>query len=113
MEMGETLGSVAAKVTELRKSLGERFEQIDQQFAQVYQRFEQVDQRFEQVDQRFERVDERFDTLANEIRTEGERTRRHFNVVVEQIKAERNLVLDLWPRPEISTGSNSPIRLTT
>jgi hypothetical protein len=60
----------------------------------VDERFEQVDARFEQVDARFEQVDDRFRQLEQLILAEGEKTRRHFDVAVEQMKAERNLWLD-------------------
>ena len=95
-----------------------RFEQVDQRFEQVDQRFEQVDQRFEQVDQRFELVDHRFVELSGQIRAqaeefmrlvlaEGEKTRRHFDVVAEQMKAERNLALDQSTAAMQQTGQLS------
>jgi len=56
--------------------------------------FEQVDKRFEQVDKRFEQVDKRFDDLSAQIAAEREESRRHFAIAIEQMKAERNLVLD-------------------
>ena len=79
--------------------------EMDVLFGQVNQRFEQVDKRFEQVDRRFEGVDQKLADLSAQIVTqaeqfrqfvtdEGEKTRRHFDVVVEQMRAERNLVLD-------------------
>jgi hypothetical protein len=54
-----------------------------------------VDKRFEQVDKRFEQVDQRFDAVLKEITAEGDRTRRHFDVVAEQMKYERNLAIDM------------------
>ena len=86
-----------------------RFEQVDARFQQVDARFQQVDARFEQVDARFEQVDRRFDGIEERITTEGEAVRRYFDeriqgvvddmrryfeIVAEQMKAERNLVLD-------------------
>ncbi len=58
--------------------------------ADMDDRFGDVDQRFAQVDQRFARVDDRFQELIGLILSEGERTRRHFDVVAEQMKSERN-----------------------
>ena len=49
---------------------------------------------FEQVDKRFEQVDKRFDDLSAQIAAEREESRRHFAIAIEQMKAERNLVLD-------------------
>lgn len=57
-------------------------------------RFKQVDKRFEQVDKRFEQVDKQFIELRHQIAAEAEKTRRHFDVVADQMKAERNLALD-------------------
>jgi chromosome segregation ATPase len=105
------------------KQVDERFKQVDLRFEQVDQRFEQVDHRFEQVDQRFEQVDRRFDAVEEQIRSgaetmrqllelqderiraEGEKTRRHVDILWEQMKAERNLVLDLGLacRDEVTT----------
>jgi hypothetical protein len=78
--MGETLENVAATLSTFKKEVGTLFEQVNQQFEQVNQRFEQVDKRFE--------------ALEKQVAAEGEKTRRHFDVVAEQMKAERNLVLD-------------------
>jgi uncharacterized protein (DUF3084 family) len=76
------------------EQIDERFEQIDRRFEQIDQRFEQIDQRFEQIDQRFEQIDQRFDGIQQLILSESEKTRRHFDVAVEQIKSERNLSID-------------------
>ena len=73
-----------------------RFDAVDRRFEQVDQRFEQVDHRFEQVDHRFQQVDERFEIVIKGIAAEGDRTRRHFDIVVEQMKAEFNLMWDKW-----------------
>ena len=54
-----------------------------------------VDARFQQVDKRFELVDEQFIQLRQQIAAEGETTRRHFDIAVEHMKAERNLALDV------------------
>ena len=42
-----------------------------------------------------EEVDQRFERMERLILSEAEKTRRHFDVVAELMKAERNLVLDL------------------
>ncbi len=70
----------------------QRFEQVDQRFEQVDQRFEQVDQRFAQVDDRFDKVDERLDALDTRITSEGVATRRHFDVVAEDLKSQIRLI---------------------
>jgi len=47
-----------------------------------------VDQRFDRVDQRFAEVDRRFAALDARIAEEGQITRRHFDVVAEDLKRE-------------------------
>jgi hypothetical protein len=46
------------------------------------------------VDKRFGRVDREFEELRQLIKSEGETTRRHFDVVAEKMVSERNLALD-------------------
>jgi hypothetical protein len=67
---------------------------VDDLKSEMDRRFEQVDARFEQIDARFERVEERFTAISQQIADEGRVTRRHFDIVFEQMKAERNLALD-------------------
>jgi hypothetical protein len=100
-ELKTEMDSLFAAVNERFEQVYKRFELVDQRFEQVDQRFEQVDQRFEQVDQRFEQVDKRFEQvdgtlqeLRRLIMSEGEATRRHFDVVAEKMVSERNLALD-------------------
>lgn len=49
---------------------------------------------FGRVDQRLERLEERFDRLEQRVLQEGETTRRHFDVMVEQLRTELQLALD-------------------
>ena len=72
--------------------------------ADMDERFGDVDQRFAQVDQRFARVDDRFQELIDLILSEGERTRRHFDVVAEQMKSERNFAIDKAVAVDERTG---------
>lgn len=85
--MAVTLETVTAKLSTLEAKVDEQFKRVDEQFKRVDEQFKHVDEQFKHVHEQFKHVDER-------IRAEGEETRRHFNVVVEQMKAERNLVLD-------------------
>ena len=48
-----------------------------------------VDERFDRVDERFDRVDKRFEAVLAEIAAEGEKTRRHFDMVAEQMLEKR------------------------
>lgn len=82
------------RVSELKQEMDQRFDQVDERFTRIDQRFEEVDRRFEQVDRRFEQVDRRFAQVEQRITDEGERTRRHFDVVAEAVTAEIRLALD-------------------
>ena len=63
--------------------------------AEMNDRFKQVDDRFARVDERFNQMNNQFVELRQQIAAEGEKTRRHFDIAVEQMKAERNLALDV------------------
>lgn len=73
------------KVNELKAAM-------DAQFVEMKAQFAEVDQRFAQVDERFDKVDERLDTLDARITSEGVATRRHFDVVVEDVKSDIRLL---------------------
>ena len=47
-----------------------------------------------EMDRKFAAVDDTLEELRLFIKSEGEATRRHFDVVVEKIVSERNLALD-------------------
>ena len=57
-----------------------------------------LNERVTGIDEKLDRlstsVDERFDELRNLIVDEGRTTRRHFEIVAEQMKSERNLATD-------------------
>jgi conjugal transfer/entry exclusion protein len=91
--MKETVKTVASKLNALSRT-------VDAHFEQFNQRFEHMDQRFEQVDMRFEH-------LLREIAAEGARTRRHFDIVAEQMRSERKLAFD-----QSSSAVAAVVRLT-
>jgi len=84
------------ELSDLAAEMNVRFEQVDERFKQIDDRFKQVDQRFVELKTD---IEGRFAHVSNELRqhiaAEGEKTRRHFDIAVEQMKSERNLVLDL------------------
>jgi hypothetical protein len=55
---------------------------------------EVMNARFEGVYARFAQVDRRFDTLETRLASEHETTRRHMEMLVEQLRAEFRLGLD-------------------
>jgi hypothetical protein len=67
---------------------------MDGQFATVAEQFRNVDEQFRRVDERFRKVDAEFKAVRAEIRSEGEITRRHFDVVSEHLVAEMRLSFD-------------------
>jgi phage-related minor tail protein len=73
------------KVSELQQEMHQLSGEVTEQFAEVRERFAGIDQRFERVDREFVGV-------RAEIAREGEATRRHFDVVAEQIKADHALL---------------------
>jgi len=58
---------VDEKITDFKKDVDKRFEQVERRFEQVDKRFEQVDKRFEQVDKRFEQVDEKITDFKKDV----------------------------------------------
>ena len=95
MKVNELKVAMDAQFAEMKSQFAEadqRFAQVDQRFERIDQRFEQVDQRFAQVDDRFDKVDERLDALDARITSEGIATRRHFDVVVEDVKSDIRLL---------------------
>jgi hypothetical protein len=61
--------------------------------AEMEAAFRAVDERFETVTERFRAVDQRFSELEAHITTEGERTRRHFDIVAERLETKFSTVL--------------------
>lgn len=61
---------------------------LDQRFSAIDQRFDGIDQHFDAIDQRFGGVDRRFVELDAELR-------RHFGVLIEQIRHELQLVAEM------------------
>jgi chromosome segregation ATPase len=100
------------------ESVDRRLEAVDRRLEAIDARFDAVDAQFQAVDGRFQAVDDRFAEVVRGIAADGERTRqyvaeesartrRHFDIRVEQILAERNLVLD-----QSSAVERRPIQLT-
>ena len=53
-----------------------------------------LDRRFEAVDRRFSEMDRRFEELRTEMRASDADTRRHFDVVAEDLKSRIQLVAE-------------------
>ena len=81
-------------IADLKKSMDARFGEHDTQFAAIDKRFDAIDARFAAVDARFDGIDARFDRLDARIVASEETTRRHFDIVAEQLRADMKLVID-------------------
>ena len=97
------------RVSELKLEMDGRFVEVQQQFAEVQQRFAEVQQQFAgvrqqfaDVRQQFAEVRQQFAEMDRRITEEGEQTRRHFDVVAEQLKSEIALLATAVVRLERS-----------
>ena len=63
--------------------------------AELDERFNRIDERFERVDGRLEKGDSRFERIEVRLQEEGDKYRRHVDVLWERMISERNLVLDV------------------
>src|SRR5437764_5838422 len=83
--------------TEMREgfqSVAKRFDQVDGRLEKVDGRLEKVDGRLEKVDGRLDGHDTRFESMNKRITDEAETTRRHFDVVAEELRQSFKGVLD-------------------
>ena len=83
--------------TEMREgfqSLAGRFDQVDARFDQVDGRLDKVDGRLDKVDGRLDGHDTRFMSLEARVTAESEATRRHFDVVAEDLRQSFKGVID-------------------
>jgi hypothetical protein len=75
-------------------SMHQRFDAMDH-FDAMDQRFEGVDRRFDAIDLRCEGIDHRFDGIDRRfVELDGE-LRRHFGVLVEQVRQELQTVAEM------------------
>lgn len=87
------------RVSELKKEMDGRFVELradtDGRFVELKT---DMDGRFvdfrQEVGKRFAHVDARFVEMENRIAAEGEATRRYFDIVAEQLRADFRLVFD-------------------
>jgi hypothetical protein len=71
-----------------------RFDGIDGKLATHDARFDGIDRKLATHDARFDHVDERFTEMYQLIVKEGERTRKHFDVVAENLKSQITLIAE-------------------
>jgi archaellum component FlaC len=73
-------------IDDLRSEMRGGFNRVDARFEGVDARFEGIDARLEKIDERFNNIDAEFKGVRAEIKAEAEATRRHFDIVAEQMK---------------------------
>jgi hypothetical protein len=78
-------------VRELKTDMDGRFRELK---TELDGRFAEVGGRFADVDRRFAEVDRRFDRLEARMGEEHVETRRHFDVVAEQLRTEMKLIVE-------------------
>ena len=83
---------------DLRSEMKAGFKRVDGQFKKIDEQFKKVDEQFKKVDDEFVAVRTEMQAiraeLKAEIRSEGETTRRHFDVVAEQFKEYVRVLAD-------------------
>lgn len=89
------------RVTELKTEMdrqfgavNQHFRAIDERFSAIDERFNTIDERVSAIDRRFADVDRRFTELERRIADEGARTRRHFDVVADQLRSDTALLAE-------------------
>ena len=93
-ELAKDVGVLRTEVGDLRTDVGSLRAEVGDLRTEVGDlRTEVGDLRTDVGDLRTE-MDGKFDVLRQLIRSEGETTRRHFDVVAEKMVSERNLALD-------------------
>jgi hypothetical protein len=77
-------------IEELRTEMQAGFRTVDEELVAIRTEmkagFSRVDEQFSRVDDRFTRVEDEFKSVRAEIKAEGEATRRHFDIVAEDMK---------------------------
>jgi hypothetical protein len=66
--------------------------------------FKKVDERFNRVDERFNGVYGEFEKLRAEMKAEGEKTRLHFDVMVEKMQESVRLVAEATAHHAVRLG---------
>ncbi len=67
---------------------------IEEKSAEDAKRFALADGRFKKIDAQFDKVDQRFDEMRTEIRAAAVETRRHFDVVAEDLETSIKVITE-------------------
>ena len=85
-------------IDDLRSEMRGGFEKVDQRFKNVDAKFARLRTEtrrgFKKVDDGFNAVDREFEKLRAEMKADGERTRRHFDVMVERMQQSVKIVAE-------------------
>jgi hypothetical protein len=84
-----------AYLEDMRRELNLRFDGVDRRFDGVDQRLDGIDQRLDGIDQRFDGVDQRFDGIDQRFVQLESELRRHFGVLIEQVRHDLQIVAEM------------------
>lgn len=73
------------RVSELQHEMHGRLDDVNRRFEDVNHRFDDVDRRFDELRQE---MDRRFDDMKQQAATTAVETRRHLDVVAEQLRSD-------------------------
>lgn len=93
-ELAKSVGDLRADVGDLRTEVGGLRTDVGDLRTDVGGLRTDVGGLRTEMDSKFAAVDDEFKTVRELIKSEGETTRRHFDVVAEKMVSERNLALD-------------------
>ncbi len=91
IEMRDGFKKVKDEFSSVRTEMRDGFKQVEDEFSSV--RTEMRDG-FEKIDDRFKKVDDEFAKMRAEIKAEGETSRRHFDIVAENIRDSVKIVAE-------------------
>lgn len=83
------------KVSELKTDMDSRFSELKTDIDARFSEFKtEMDARFGKVDDRLEGIETRLDSMDDRIGDEAKNTRRHFDVVAEDLKSQMKAAAD-------------------
>lgn len=93
-EESSTEGPRPSEFDLLRDEMRAGFQSMRDRFDGVDKRFDEHDKRFDGVDSRLDEHDKRFVSLETRIAESQTATRRHFDVVAEDLRGDLKVVID-------------------
>jgi septation ring formation regulator EzrA len=79
---------------ELQTEMRDGFKKVEERFKENGERFSKIDDRFSKIDHRLETIEAELLNVRAEIKSEGESTRRHFDMMVEKMADSVKIVAE-------------------